>query len=119
MEEWVYRIVGLDDWREALGAGRVPRCGSDERDGFVHLSTAGTCLETANLYFDVSEQPVVLEIEAAALGEALRWEAVESRGGQRFPHLYAAGIPVDSVRSVTALEHTPAGFVYGERTPRP
>ena len=82
MEKRIFRIVGLDDWHKALETGQVPRCGSDERDGFVHLSTAQTYLQTANLYFEVSEKPVVLEIDPSMLGDDLKWEAVQSREGQ-------------------------------------
>ena len=117
MTDLLYRIVGLEDWDIAQRQGHVPRCGSDERDGFVHLSTAETYLETADLYFVPAEDPVVLEIDAQALGSALRWEAVETRGGTQFPHLYAPGIPLAAVRGVIRLEHGPAGFRKGRRLP--
>ena len=97
--------------------GRGPRCGSDERDGFVHLSTADSYLETADLYFEPAEIPVALEIDPSALGDALIWELVEQRGGAAFPHLYAPGIPLEAVRAVIRLDHTASGFVIGVRSP--
>ena len=113
----LYRIVAMDDWKAALKQGVVPRCGSDERDGFVHLSTAHTFLETADLYFDPAERPVVLEIDPGPLGEDLVWEVVDGRGGRAFPHLYAPGIPLASVREVIQLDHNGANFACGVRAP--
>ena len=110
----LYRILGLDDWNRTLEDGTAPRCGADERDGFVHLSTAETYLETANLYFEASEEPVVLEINPALLGDALKWETVASRNHQEFPHLYAPGIPLHAVRKVVQLHEGNAGFEAGE-----
>jgi uncharacterized protein (DUF952 family) len=43
----------------------------------------------------------VLEVDATALGDALRWEL--SRGGALFPHLYAP-LPVAAVSRVTAAD---------------
>lgn len=114
MNDFLYRVVSLEDWEQAQRLGRVPRCGSDDRDGFVHLSTEETVIETANLYFELSEVPVALEIDPKHLGDALRWEAVPTRGGEAFPHLYSEGIPLSAVRAVISLDHsTQSGFTCG------
>ena len=118
-EQLAYRVVSGDDWLQAQARGVVPRCGADERDGFVHLSTEDTVLTTANLYFEPGEAPLVLEVAVAELGEALKWEPVESRGGVLFPHLYAPGIPRSAIRATVALVHRTDGFVLGERTELP
>ena len=116
MSDYIYRVVSLEDWTEAQELGRVPRCGADDRDGFVHLSTQETMLETANLYFEISEKPLALEIDPRLLGDDLKWEAVESRGGRAFPHLYAAGIPMPAVRAAIVLEHSEEeGFSCGQK----
>ena len=114
--EHVYRVISGEDWEQTKFSDVVPRGGADARDGFVHLSTEDTVLETANLYFEASENPVLVEINTKELGKALRWEAVESRDGKVFPHLYAAGIPMAAVRGVVVLEHSSEGFSLGERT---
>lgn len=105
MSRCIYRVVSREDWEQAQALGHVPRSGADDRDGFVHLSTLETVLQTANLYFDVSEEPRVLKIDAALLGDDLKWESVASRGGARFPHLYAPGIPLSTVQAAIILEH--------------
>ena len=115
----VYRVISGEDWEIAQRTGVVPRCGADERDGFVHLSTADTMLETANLYFEPAEAPLIVEVLTRQLGAALRWEEVASRGGERFPHLYAPGIPYHAITAYIALEvHADGvgGFTLGARS---
>ena len=116
MSQYIYRVVSLEDWTQAQQLGRVPRCGADDRDGFVHLSTEETMLETANLYFETSEKPLALEIDPKLLGDDLKWESVESRGGIAFPHLYAEGIPMPAVRAAIVLDHSQEnGFSFGQK----
>ena len=116
MNEYIYRVVSLEDWNQTQKVGCVPRCGADDRDGFVHLSTEETMLETANLYFETSEQPLALQIDPKVLGDDLKWEAVESRGGAAFPHLYAEGIPLAAVRAAIVLDHSrESGFSAGQK----
>ena len=114
MNDSLYRVVSLEDWEQAQRLGRVPRCGSDERDGFVHLSTEETFIETANLYFEISEAPLALEIDPEHLGNDLKWERVASRGDVAFPHLYTEGIPLSAVRAVISLDYDREnGFACG------
>lgn len=115
MTSMLYRVVSLEDFKAALEQGVVPRCGSDERDGFVHLSTSETLLGTANLYFVPAEAPLALEIDPEALGDGLVWEVVEARGGARFPHLYAPNIPMGAVCAAIRLEHDGQRFHLGRR----
>jgi uncharacterized protein (DUF952 family) len=116
MTEFLYRIVAQIDWQTTRREGQVPTSESDQSDGFVHLSTAETFLETADLYFKPAENPMALEIDPRLLGEALKWEVVEQRGGTIFPHLYAPGIPLAAIRAVIDLDHTPSGFSAGKRS---
>jgi uncharacterized protein (DUF952 family) len=117
MTKLIYRVVSGEDWELTLSIGGVPRCGNDERDGYVHLSPFDTVLETAGLYFTPDEEPLVLEVDAGALGEALRWESVASRGGALFPHLYADGIPVTAIMAWIELVSEGEGqYRFGLRT---
>ena len=75
----VYRVISGEDWEIAQRTGVVPRCGADQRDGFVHLSTADTMLETANLYFEPVEAPLIIEVLTSRLGDALQWVLSRSR----------------------------------------
>ena len=116
MKDLLYRVIPEEGWPETLRCGEVPLCGADQRDGFVHLSTEDTVLQTAALYFTPEESPIVLEISSDGLGDALRWEEVESRDGERFPHLYAPGIPLSAVRArIKLIPDDVGGYSLGPR----
>lgn len=95
----VYKILGHDEWREAVARGSYLGSADDLRDGFIHLSTAGQLAGTAARHFKGKAGLVLVAFDPAALGPALRWEA--SRGGALFPHLYQ---PLDAA---CALSVTP------------
>jgi uncharacterized protein (DUF952 family) len=116
MNEIIYRIVPSSDWQLTLENGLVPLGPTDKRDGFVHMSTEQTLIETANLYFKPSDEPVVLEVVVEKLEAELKWEPAASRGGMLFPHLYAAGIPLAAIRATVVLDHTDTdGFSFGQK----
>ncbi|MCG6857531.1 MAG: DUF952 domain-containing protein [Salaquimonas sp.] len=87
MNRFIYKIATRDEWQAAEQAGRFDGAPVDLKDGFIHFSTAGQVRETAARHFGGQGDLVLVEIEAQALGEALKYEA--SRGGALFPHLYA------------------------------
>lgn len=93
----IYKILPRADWQAAQAAGRYTGSAVDAKDGFIHFSTAAQVQETARRHFAGHASLVVLEIEAQDLGDALRWEP--SRGGDLFPHLYAA-LDITAVRGV-------------------
>lgn len=94
----IYKILPRADWDAARTAGRYAGSAVDLQDGYIHFSTADQAQETARRHFHGQADLVVLEIEAAELGEGLRWEP--SRGGALFPHLYGA-LDVARVIAVT------------------
>jgi uncharacterized protein (DUF952 family) len=82
----IYRILTDQAWTAARAAGKFAGSEHDLRDGFIHFSTATQLAETAAKHYAGQSELVLLEVEVAALGAALRWEP--SRGGALFPHLY-------------------------------
>lgn len=82
----IYKILRRDEWLTAQSAGVFEGSGIDHRDGYIHFSTAKQAQETARLHFKGAADLVVLEVDAAAMGDAIVWEP--SRGGSLFPHLY-------------------------------
>lgn len=93
----IYKILRRDEWTAAKAAGVLDGSGIDHRDGYIHFSTAAQAQETARRHFKGAADLVVLEVDAAALGDALVWEP--SRGGALFPHLYGK-LPVEHVIAV-------------------
>ncbi|WP_298743589.1 DUF952 domain-containing protein [uncultured Brevundimonas sp.] len=82
----VYKLVGRTEWAAARAAGAYAGSEVDRADGYIHLSTAAQLAETARRHFAGRADLVLVAVDPAALGGALRWEP--SRGGDLFPHLY-------------------------------
>jgi uncharacterized protein (DUF952 family) len=96
----VYKLVDRRAWQAAEAAGSFAGSAVDDRDGFIHCSTAAQVRETAARHFAGQADLLLVAIDVAVLGTALRWEP--SRGGDLFPHLYGP-LPLAAVRSIAAL----------------
>lgn len=106
MTSLIYKIAPAALWREAEAAGAFLGAPVDLADGYIHFSTAGQARETAARHFAGQADLLLVAVEAAKLGPALRWEP--SRGGALFPHLYAP-LALSAVRSVEPLPLGPEG----------
>lgn len=96
----IYKIVSADLWQAAENNGIFDGAGIDLADGYIHFSTAAQARRTAELYFHGHQNLLLVAVDGASLGEALKYEA--SRGGDLFPHLYGP-LPLTSVLSVRPL----------------
>jgi uncharacterized protein (DUF952 family) len=96
----IYKILLATEWRAAERAGIFSGSAVDRRDGFIHFSSAEQVVETAQRHFSGQRDLVLLNIDATALGDRLRWEP--SRGGALFPHLYGE-LATTAVRRVDPL----------------
>lgn len=94
MDRIIYKIVPRELWQEARRDGVFRGAAIDLHDGYIHFSTAAQAVETAARHFAGVENLLLVAVEAASLGAALRFEP--SRGGDLFPHLYA-NLPLDAV----------------------
>ena len=106
MEEWVYKIARQREWDEIGKTGSFTGSPDDRRDGYIHLSTAGQVRTTCNKWFKDESNLLLVTLHSHRLGTALKWEA--SRGGEKFPHLYA-GLPIGWVHSVVPIRREPDG----------
>ena len=80
----------------------------DLADGYIHLSTADQLTETVDKHFAGLDDLHVVAVDLDVLGDAVKWE--ESRGGQLFPHIYAA-LPLSAVIAYSPLKRDDAGRV--------
>lgn len=103
---FVFKICARSDWDAAVTAGTYSGSHDDVRDGFIHFSGADQVRATAAKFFSGQPDLVLVAIDVAKLGAALNWEP--SRGGQLFPHLYAA-LDVAAARWVRPLALGPDG----------
>jgi len=91
----IYKICERALWRAAEADGQFRGSPIDERDGFIHFSTARQLAETAAKHFARQSGLMLIAVDVEDLGGDLKWEP--SRGGDLFPHLYAA-LPLSAVR---------------------
>ena len=96
----IYKICPELLWQEAEKAGIFAGAPVDMQDGYLHFSTEQQVRETAARHFAGQGDLLLIAVDASALGTALRYEP--SRGGDLFPHLYAA-LPLSSVLWVKPL----------------
>jgi uncharacterized protein (DUF952 family) len=82
----IYKICSASAWREAERQGVYRGSADDLRDGFIHFSLPSQVAETARKHFLGQTGLFLIEVDADALGDALRWEP--SRDDELFPHLY-------------------------------
>ncbi|HEY1310356.1 MAG TPA: DUF952 domain-containing protein [Pseudolabrys sp.] len=99
----LYKICPASLWREAERNGAFRGSEVDLRDGFIHFSNAAQVAETAAKHFAGQSDLVLVRVNAARLGTALKWEP--SRGGALFPHLYGDLDP----KAVTRVDPLPLG----------
>lgn len=106
MEPLIYTLVRGPDWQAAEAAGAYAGSADDRRDGFLHFSTAAQLRASAAKHRAGEADLWMIEVEAASLGAALKWEP--AAGGNRsglFPHLYEL-LPLSAVRRAM---HVPLG----------
>ena len=96
----IYHICRREEWEAARAAGRYSGSSQDKADGFIHCSGADQVKASAAKHRAGQTGLVLLAVDEAKLGPALKWEA--SRGGALFPHLYGP-LPVEAVLSVHDL----------------
>jgi uncharacterized protein (DUF952 family) len=89
-----YKVLTGEQMAALEADGSYAGAPVDLADGYIHLSTAAQLTETVDKHFAGQDDLQVAAIDLDSLGEAVRWE--ESRGGQRFPHLYAP-LPLEAV----------------------
>ena len=100
MTAMIYHMCPAEAWAEAVAAGQYVGAADDRRDGFLHFSTKDQIAESARRHRAGQSGLVLVAVEAARLGDRLRWE--KARDGALFPHLYGPLFP-DEAASVAAL----------------
>ena len=81
-----FKILTALQWAQFQAEGVFAGAPVDVADGYIHLSTADQSDERLAKHFAGQAGLVIVEVDLAALGDAIKWEA--SRGGALFPHIY-------------------------------
>ena len=85
MTEPVFKIVPRAEWEAS--SGDYHGSAHDRADGFLHFSSGPQLAETLRRYYAGQNDLMLIAVDPAALGGALKWEYSASRG-EDFPHLY-------------------------------
>lgn len=105
-ESLIFHLARAPQWARAVAEGVYPGAAEDLADGFMHFSTAAQVASSAAKHRAGETGLVLLAVDPARLGPALRWEP--ARGGQLFPHLYGP-LPVAAVMRSDPLPLGPDG----------
>lgn len=97
----IYHIISKSDW-EAADGGEFYRGDTLDTEGFIHCSTAGQVVDTANFLFRGREDLLLLEIDEARLSAEVRYE--DAGDGRLFPHIYG---PLEVAAVVRVIEFPP------------
>jgi uncharacterized protein (DUF952 family) len=100
MDELIYHVCKKAEWEAARRRGAYAGSSQDTADGFIHFSAGPQVAESVAKHRAGQSGLVLLSVNAAALGAALKWEP--ARGGALFPHLYGE-LPLTAVRKVDDL----------------
>ena len=94
-----YKVLTASEWAQFERDGVFAGSSVDLTDGFIHLSTADQLEGTLAKHYAGQSGLVVVAVDLATLGDAVRWEA--SRGDALFPHMYGVlpGVAVTSVKT--------------------
>lgn len=103
-----YKILTTPQWDILRTEGLFTGAPIDVQDGYIHLSTAKQVTETVNKHFAGQTGLWIAAVDLPMLGDAVRWEV--SRGGQLFPHIYAA-LPMQAVIAAHPLSREDDGAV--------
>ena len=103
-----YNVLTSEQMEVLLREGVFAGAPIDLADGYIHLSAADQVTETVDKHFAGQTGLLVAAVDLAALGDAVKWEP--SRGGQLFPHIYAA-LPLSAVTAYVPLARGSDGAV--------
>lgn len=103
-----YKVLTGEQMAVLLRDGVFLGAPIDLADGYIHLSAVEQVTETVDKHFAGQTGLHVAAVDLAALGDAVKWEP--SRGGQLFPHVYAA-LPLGAITAHKPLARDADGAV--------
>ena len=103
---FAYKVLTAEQFDQFKAEGVFKGAPVDLADGYIHMSTRAQAAETVAKHFAGQDRLVLLMIDLAPFGDAVKWEV--SRGGALFPHLYA-DLPMSAVAGKVILRLDEAG----------
>lgn len=105
MTAMIFKILTLPQWETLQATHEFGGSADDKRDGFVHLSSGTQVQGTLDKHYIFAktggDNLVLAAFDPEILGTALKYEV--SRGGAKFPHLYAP-LPLSALTNHWVLQ---------------
>ena len=101
----IFKILTLPQWETLQATHEFRGSPDDKRDGFIHLSCGAQLQGTLDKHYGFAktggDDLVLAAFDSDKLGGALKYEV--SRGGEKFPHLYAP-LPLSALTNHWVLQ---------------
>ena len=101
----IYKILTDTEWKDANRLGYV-KTDLDDKDGFIHCSTAKQLALTLHLYFKEEKSVVLCEIDERDLNISeyfFEKTLSNNRSEQEFPHIYGK-LSIEQISKTWKLE---------------
>ena len=101
----IYKILTDTEWKDANRLGYV-KTDLDDKDGFIHCSTAKQLAFTLHLYFKEEKSVVLCEIDECDLNRSeyfFEKTLSNNRSEQEFPHIYGK-LSIEQISKTWKLE---------------
>ena len=101
----IYKILTDREWKDANRLGYV-KTDLDDKDGFIHCSTAKQLALTLHLYFKEEKSVVLCEIDECDLNRSeyfFEKTLSNNRSEQEFPHIYGK-LSIEQISKTWKLE---------------
>ena len=101
----IYKILTDTEWKDANIHGYV-KTDLDDKDGFIHCSTAKQLALTLHLYFKEEKSVVLCEIDECDLNRSeyfFEKTLSNNRSEQEFPHIYGK-LSIEQISKTWKLE---------------
>ena len=101
----IYKILTDREWEAANRLGYV-KTDLDDKDGFIHCSTAKQLALTLHLYFKEEKSVVLCEIDECDLNRSeyfFEKTLSNNRSEQEFPHIYGK-LSIEQISKTWKLE---------------
>ena len=86
MENFIYKICLIDEWKAAEKIGKFKGTKKDLIDGYIHFSKKEQLNSTLKKYYINQGKLILLKVEVSNL-KNLKWERLQTE--EAFPHLYS------------------------------
>jgi len=100
----IYKVLRQSEWGALSRDGHFEGSAHDQRDGFIHMSTAAQLQGTLDKHYTQGDILVLAAVRYKDVAETVKWEV--SRGGAEFPHIYGV-LPLKAVEQHYDLSPSP------------